>query len=91
MPGVSVSSQKTRLTPRLMPRAMTETMMEARAPKRLQIMSMHKNETQLTAKPQSSASQGRLMSSLFARRFIMMTLTMNRVTVDAGILRRRTL
>ena len=54
-------------------------------------MSMHKNETQLTAKPQSSASQGRLMSSLFARRFIMMTLTMNRVTVDAGILRRRTL
>ena len=54
-------------------------------------MSWHKNETQLTTKPQSSARYGRLISSLLASKFIMMTLTKNSETVAAGMLRNRTL
>jgi hypothetical protein len=91
MPGVSEHAQKHRLTARLTSSARIEILMDALAPKRLQIMSWHKNETQLTTKPQSSARYGRLMSSLLASRFIMMTLTKNSETVAAGMLRNRTL
>lgn len=54
-------------------------------------MSMHRNDTHERVKPQSSASHGRLMSSLFASRFIRMTLTTKQVTVADGMLRSRTL
>ena len=67
------------------------TRTDALAPKRLQIMSWHRNETQLSVKPQSSASHGRLTSSLLASRFMSTTLRINVLTVGAGMLRRRTL
>ena len=65
--------------------------MEALAPKRLQIMSMQRKLTQLTVMPQSSANHGSDTSSLFARRFITMTLTTKSVTVVLGMFLRRTL
>ena len=74
-----------------MPSARIDTLTEALGPKRLQIMSMQRNDTHERVNPQSSASHGRLTSSLLARRFIKMTLTMKQVTVEAGMLRRRSL
>ena len=91
MPGVRLMSQKNRHTARFTPNARIEILMDAFAPKRLQIMSMQRKETQLTAKPQSSASHGVLKSSLFAMRFMRITLTMKIVTVGAGMLRSKTL
>ena len=58
-------------------------------PKRLHSISMHKKDTQLSAKPQSSARYLNENSSLLARRFIMMTLTTKRDVTRLGTLRRR--
>ena len=91
MPGARLTSQNSPLTARLRASARMETLTEALGPKRLQIMSMHRKEAHESVKPQSSASHGRLMSSLLARRFMRMTLRMKQVTVDAGMLRRRSL
>ena len=54
-------------------------------------MSMQRKLTQLMVMPQSSASHGSDTSSLFARRFITMTLTTKSVTVVLGMFLRRTL
>ena len=91
MPGARLTSQNSALTARLTRRARMETLTDALGPKRLQIMSWQRNDTQLRVKPQSSASHGRLTSSLFASRFMSTTLTTKQVTVDAGMLRMRTL
>ena len=91
MPGVRLMSQKRAQTARLMPSARTLTSTEARAPKRLQIMSMQRKLTQLTLTPQSSASHGSDTSSLLASRFITTTLTTKSATVALGMLRSRTL
>ena len=61
--------------------------MEAFAPKRLVIMSMQRNETQLSVMPQSSARYGSETSSLLASRFMRTTLSTKSVTFVLGTLR----
>jgi len=66
-------------------------LMEAFAPQRLQIMSMHKNISQLKVKPQSRAMYLKFTSSLFAIKFAQTTDRINSETVREGMFRRRIL
>ena len=64
--------------------------MAALGPNRLHIMSMQRNENQLSVKPQSSAMYSKETSSLFASKFMHTTERMKKLTTREGILRRRT-
>ena len=72
--------------------ATSDACVAALGPKCFVMTSIHKNESQLTTIPQSSAIKlnGKLIL-LFAKRFIVMTETIKSVIVSEGILRSNTL